>query len=1033
MGRKKKIHWIWILFLGCILFIGPSALAANPNPLPLTAHPSDFVRVEGNHFVLGGQRWYPNGINYFPLNSIRIGETEKPRPNHWFSPGVYDPGAIEADLSLLRGLGMNMLALGLPSNPSCWANFTDFLERCQRYQFKIFLFLEMADPLGASFENLIAVLTDPTLDLPNRTQIFAYDIAWEPHLGDESSRSRWNGLFSRWLASTYGTLNAASSALGYPLPQSGGGYQANFIRYEMPIRIPAGGVFRGTFGVRNVGSTIWSRNEVRLGIRHDETRHPLPRDVSPNEEVEIPVYFNAPNAPGRYRYSLAMVQEGVRWFGGLEIEVEVTSREESELRRTVILPPSAVGPLDCRNEEYARRGEDPYRDSQLVKDGPWRQFVQAYRRAIDTEMSRRIGETVRLIKFYAPNQLVSARQGYGGNGSAGPSIIAHYPLDLASTGAHFDFLCPEGYEIGLDPYDSISEGVRSSIRSGMATTTAYARWASGGKPVVWVEFGYDLYRRWDPRALRPYDPYNPPSRELSNQRLYYSLFLDAMLESEAEGSAGWWYPGGIRLDEGSDYGIVSPARAERPVCSIYRQKSSALLSPRPVRTNAPPHTFDLLGGVRGYTDIYEAARPVALQTLNQGKRFVMQPQGSSTTSDSPLSFIGRWGATRDLWAEISEVELRAGNGGAWFKVMPGGVYAVPASTPIFVRARVRNLGPAAWVAGNVRFAANENFGLGFRWPIPRQIHRLEELLVPETPLTSGINQDTDVQFQMVAERRTWIDGSLRIRLVPIAQARTCQELCPAGARQCVSRDQYRVCGDYNQDGCTEWGEAQLCPSDQICQDGTCSHSPQCRTGEIWLQGACSPLALIKAKEGMDMSPASLPCPAGYELAGSWRTGPGERDGQAEGSEEGKPSIDAGVMWICSADPSKVKTVIAWDDCGDSRSMCPGAIQGLWHVGRSCEAGSKVSGSDAHQNHILAGWMGLCVSPGLGMKVEVDYNDCRGQCGSDRGCGGWRKLGAWHTDPNICSCESGRVRASTGKGASGEEIASGWMALCADSR
>jgi hypothetical protein len=108
MGRKKKIHWIWILFLGCILFIGPSALAANPNPLPLTAHPSDFVRVEGNHFVLGGQRWYPNGINYFPLNSIRIGETEKPRPNHWFSPGVYDPGAIEADLSLLRGLGMNM-------------------------------------------------------------------------------------------------------------------------------------------------------------------------------------------------------------------------------------------------------------------------------------------------------------------------------------------------------------------------------------------------------------------------------------------------------------------------------------------------------------------------------------------------------------------------------------------------------------------------------------------------------------------------------------------------------------------------------------------------------------------------------------------------------------------------------------------------------------------------------------------------------------------------------------------------------------
>ncbi len=1062
--RPKKIYrlsWFFLVFLGFFSFTAFPAGAAGLNALPLTANPADFVRVEGDHFVLGGQRWYPNGINYFPLNSINIPSTQVPSPNHWFSPGVYNPSAIEADLALVRSLGMNMVAVGLPSSSENWGNFVDFMERCQRHQLRIFLFVPMADPLWVSFDQLLAVLTNPTLNLPNRPQIFAYDIAWEPNLGDENARSRWNGVFSRWIASTYGNLNTASNALGYPIPVSGNGYQAGFVRYEIPVRVPAGEAFSGTFVVKNMGTAVWRQGEVRLGIRNLGSRHFLPRDVYPNEEVAISVGFNPPYSMGKYRYNLSMVQEGVRWFGDLDIEVEVIASDGSEVRKTIPLPTPVVGPSD----------------NQLVHDGAWRKFVQAYRRAMDTEISRRYGEVVRVMKSYAPYQLVSARQGYGGNGSVGESNIAHYPLDLASTGAHFDFLCPEGYEIGLDPNFTNYEGSRNYIRSGMATTTAYARWASGGKPVVWVEFGYALYRG----DYNSYDPYNPPSRELSNQQLYYSLFLDAMLESEADGSAGWWFPGGIRQDERSDYGIVNPTRGERPVCSSYRERMNSLLSSRPIRPGAPAYQFDLLGGVRGYTDIYGPARALALATLNQGKRFVMQPQGAGTTSDSPIAFIGGGGATRDLWAEISEVELRAGNNGPWFKVMPGGVYAVPASTPIYVKGKVRNLGPAAWVAGNVRFAANENLGLGFRWPIPTPINRLGELIVPQTQLTAGLSQDTDVQFQMVAEQRTWIDGSLRIRLVTYSESGGCQSVCQANARQCASGSAYQVCGDYNNDGCLEWGQAQSCPAGQgcqsgecvatcqnvcqagarrcasgneyqvcgdsngdgcldwgqsqscaagqVCEEGQCKTSSQCRSGEVLIGGKCSPIALVKARKGNDAS--SLSCPTGYQTAGYWLTGLGANDGLPRGAGYDNTKIDSGVMWLCSADPNKVKITIAYNDCDGSSKGCPGGqFRGHWHVGNSC--GGQISGSDAGGNRLYSGWVGICVSSNAGAKAEVAYNDCPG-CGSANGCGVWLGLGAWKPDPGSCVCENGKPKATIGSGASGGVISSGWMGMCVDSR
>jgi hypothetical protein len=101
-------------------------------------------------------------------------------------------------------------------------------------------------------------------------------------------------------------------------------------------------------------------------------------------------------------------------------------------------------------------------------------------------------------------------------------------------------------------------------------------------------------------------------------------------------------------------------------------------------------------------------------------------------------------------------------------VTNGQAYAVPRNTPVWVRARVVNLGPAKWLArgkNGVRFAANERFGLGLRRSLAADVARLGEAIIPETRLTSGLTDDATAQLQMVAEGRAWIDGAVRVRLL----------------------------------------------------------------------------------------------------------------------------------------------------------------------------------------------------------------------------------------------------------------------------
>ncbi|MDK1032864.1 MAG: hypothetical protein QGD94_12715, partial [Planctomycetia bacterium] len=165
-------------------------------------------------------------------------------------------------------------------------------------------------------------------------------------------------------------------------------------------------------------------------------------------------------------------------------------------------------------------------DEQLINDGPWRRMVAAYRRFLDDIISRRINRIKRLILRLDPHHLIGYRAGYGGTGQ---SLFVHFvPFDLLMGAKHLDFISPEAYDMPND----------WGRARGTGFMTAYARYGGNGKPVFWSEFGTNT------------SPDPTPEREQEKAKFWESMYR-VVLDSGANGLAGWWWPAGLRADENS--------------------------------------------------------------------------------------------------------------------------------------------------------------------------------------------------------------------------------------------------------------------------------------------------------------------------------------------------------------------------------------------------------------------------------------------------------------------------------------------------
>ncbi len=235
-----------------------------------------------------------------------------------------------------------------------------------------------------------------------------------------------------------------------------------------------------------------------------------------------------------------------------------------------------------------------------------------YRRFLNSLLDRTHSEARRLVHTIDPNHLLSFRGNISGDPTAPAESMGYEFEGLAGS---MDFMSPEGYG---------RLGAVERVRPGWFTA-AFSRLTAPGKPVIWAEFGYTLWDRAVGRRNTSRDfaaefegrVYPPETRRYTED--FYRAFYNMALGSDANGTVCWWYPGGFRTGENSDYGIIDPDGTWRTITRIIHQagrRQAALGEPKApdVWIDVPRDAFP--DGVSG---MYEATKDAFWRAVDSGR------------------------------------------------------------------------------------------------------------------------------------------------------------------------------------------------------------------------------------------------------------------------------------------------------------------------------------------------------------------------------------------------------------------------------
>ncbi len=391
-------------------------------------------------------------------------------------------------------------------------------------------------------------------------------------------------------------------------------------------------------------------------------------------------------------------------------------------------------------------------------DGPWKVMIAAYRRFLDTLLYEKYAEARRLVRTVDPHTLVSFRMSMAGDPTDRQREALLY--DFAYLAGAVDILEPEGYG-RIGDWEKIKPGW---------FTYEYARWANPKLPVLWAEAGVHV---WDMAHMRYTD------ERLEFQGNYYADFYRMLTESGADGIYWWWYPGGFRVNENSDYGIINPDGTDRPVTRVIREQG-------PVYTDAPDAdavdtwlVFDRDAHTNGLTGVYDALESAFWDAIEDNKTPGLRTAATGTDSTNcPALAVGNRPLTGvnppkylDVFFDYVEV-LDAED--QWRRVMSGDTVTVAGDAPVPARARFTNLGEARLVApaeageqaGAVYFVVS-GVGEQHRTPLPNSLARFEQMTL-EFHLTQGkLDAPDEVTLLFDARDRSPFGQRFRLTLSPV--------------------------------------------------------------------------------------------------------------------------------------------------------------------------------------------------------------------------------------------------------------------------
>lgn len=260
-------------------------------------------------------------------------------------------------------------------------------------------------------------------------------------------------------------------------------------------------------------------------------------------------------------------------------------------------------------------------DDQLRVDGQHTPLVAFYRRCIDHEVIRAHVAARDFIKSIDPNHLITARSGdASGIPLVDPGV---YGYDFTSLVPALDFFSPESYALS-DEATSMRQGIFTNL---------YARYANADAVIQWMEFGKSVWTGSN---------FIDNHSSLEAQAEYFKGFFDMLLAGHTAGLYAWWWAGGYRVLEQSDFGTINPDGSDRPVTCVFRDYARRFI-------NAPllakPSTFfsidrDLHSD--GIRSVYRSLEESIFSAISQGKAIALVDEGMGRTSENvPLTQTGQ--------------------------------------------------------------------------------------------------------------------------------------------------------------------------------------------------------------------------------------------------------------------------------------------------------------------------------------------------------------------------------------------------------
>ncbi|MCL2159443.1 MAG: beta-galactosidase, partial [Oscillospiraceae bacterium] len=374
-------------------------------------------------------------------------------------------------------------------------------------------------------------------------------------------------------------------------------------------------------------------------------------------------------------------------------------------------------------------------DEMLRTGGAYDTMVAAYRRFVDGLVSEKHNYVKDLIMEHDPNHLVSTRTGsQGGVPLADPGDMG-YDYEALSNG--LDFMSPESYAIN-GRLETSDQGVFTNV---------YSRYAKPGAPVMWKEFGQHVWNGSN---------FADKTEELRLQAEYYDAIYEMMLSGHTGAAYCWFWPGGYRVNEGSDYGIINPDGSDRPVTQVIRDHAQRFYAQPPL--GEPDIFFEVDRDLSssGIKAMYEAMQDDFVDAVKSGKTiaFADAATGKDTASVSDAAIGGgtagaknpaRWvdGEFRAVYIKLSD--------GSWKRIRRGETVKLD-SGPVEIKLVMGNTKNSAWLSANendsayISLVSSENSDVAFEIPLAERVEHLGTL-TQEFVLCENFDKQAAIAFR----------------------------------------------------------------------------------------------------------------------------------------------------------------------------------------------------------------------------------------------------------------------------------------------